>query len=357
MAEQAEAVVDLRAIAHNTRVLRRAMGPAGALMAVVKADGFGHGAAPVARAAVAAGASWLGVTSAAEAFAQRAAGLTAPILAWMCGPDDDLAALIAADVDLSVATVPHLEAIAAEAERRGVTATVQLKADTGLSRGGAMRESWPELFGWARKFEAAGLVRVRAVWSHLAHAEDLAAPSLAAQLTGYADALDQARACGLEPTLRHLANSAAILQVPAARYDLGRAGIALYGVPPMSDLDSDLKPAMTVRARVQQAIAGTTLAVLPLGFGAGVPRRLGDRGEVLIHGVRRPIVGGIAMDHLIVDVGDLPVTEGDEAILFGPGDAGEPTVTEQAERAGTNPHELLTGIGVRLPRRHLTPED
>ncbi|GAB7041006.1 MULTISPECIES: alanine racemase [Catenuloplanes] len=350
MATLAEATVDLGAIAHNTRVLKRAMGDAG-LMAVVKADGFGHGAVPTARAAVAAGADWLGVTSATEAMELREAGLDAPLLAWMCGPQDDLAALAEANVTLSVATLPHLDAIAAEAARRGVALDVHIKADTGLSRGGATRDTWPELFGWARKYESDGQIRVRGLWSHLAHAEDPAAESLVAQQSAFAEAIRLARAAGLTPDVLHLANSAGILQVPSARFDLGRAGIALYGVPPVPGVDSGLRPAMTVRARVVQA--GDGRAVLPLGFGYGVPRGLGGVAEVLIHGVRRPILGPVSMDHLIIDIGELPVTEGDEAVLFGPGAHGEPTVAEQAEHAGTNAHELLTGIGVRLPRRHL----
>ncbi|WP_033339321.1 alanine racemase [Catenuloplanes japonicus] len=350
MATSAEAIVDLGAIAHNTRVLKRAMGDA-ALMAVVKADGFGHGAVAAARAAVEAGAGWVGVTSAFEALEQRAAGLDVPILAWMCGPQDDLAALAEARITLSVATLSHLDAIAAEAERRGVALDVHIKADTGLSRGGAVRSTWPELFGWARKYESAGQVRITGLWSHLANAEETDHPSLAAQQAAFADAIDLARAAGLAPATLHLANSAGILQVPTARFDLGRAGIALYGVPPVPGVDFDLRPAMTVRAGVVQA--GDGRAVLPLGFGYGVPRRLGGVAEVLIHGVRRPIMGPVAMDHLVVDVGELPVTEGDEAVFLGPGDRGEPTAVEQAELAGTNPHELLTGIGVRLPRRHL----
>ncbi|MFI5839490.1 alanine racemase [Catenuloplanes sp. NPDC051500] len=349
MATSAEAIVDLDAIAHNTRVLTRAMGNA-ALMAVVKADGFGHGAVATARAAVGAGARWIGVTSAFEALEQRAAGLDVPILAWMCGPQDDLTALAEARITLSVATLSHLDAIAGEAERRGVALDVHIKADTGLSRGGAVRNTWPELFGWARKYESAGQIRVTGLWSHLAIAEEPDHPSLAAQRSAFTEAVELARAAGLTPVMLHLANSAGILQLPDTRLDLGRAGIALYGVPPAPGSDFGLRPAMTVRAGVVQA--GDGRAVLPLGFGYGVPRRLGGVAEVLIHGVRRPIVGAVAMDHLIVDTGELPVTEGDEAVLFGPGDRGEPTVVEQAGLAGTNPHELLTGIGARLPRRH-----
>ncbi|GAB3974365.1 hypothetical protein GCM10027615_39710 [Plantactinospora veratri] len=159
MSALAEAEVDLAAVAANLGTVAALAGTG--LMAVVKADGFGHGAVPVARAALAAGASWLGVTSAGEALALRAAGLTAPVLSWLHRPDDDFGRLIGADVDLGVSTVPHLHSIAEAARRSGRPGTVQLKADTGLSRNGASRDDWPELVDWARKYEVEGTVRVR----------------------------------------------------------------------------------------------------------------------------------------------------------------------------------------------------
>ncbi|WP_436530627.1 alanine racemase [Actinoplanes sp. HUAS TT8] len=353
------ALVDPEAIERNTALLLRAAGGA-ALMAVVKANGFGHGAVEVARAAVAGGASWLGVTSAAEARELRAAGIRAPILMWLWAPDDvpDLA-----DVDVSVSSAEALEALA----RIGRPVSVHLKADTGLSRGGATAAEWPHLLTVAAKLQAAGFITVRGIWSHLANAENPDDPALHRQLIAFGHARAEAAAAGIVDPLIHLANSAAALHLPPARFDLVRAGIALYGVEPVPGRVFGLRPAMTLESTViltkrvgpgtgvsyghdHVADRETTLALVPAGYADGVPRRVAGRAEVLIHGRRRPIVGRIAMDQVVVDAGDLPVRAGDRAVLFGPGDAGEPTVAEWADWAGTNPHEILTGIGPRVPR-------
>jgi alanine racemase len=364
----AEAVVDLAAIAHNTEVLARRA--TGALMAVVKADGFGHGMVEVATTTLAHGATWLGVTSLAEARQLRAAGITAPVLSWMHLPDDDFGPSILADVDLSVSSTRHLAGIAACADRVGGVANVHLKADTGLSRNGSPADEWPELVMAARRLELTGMVRVRGVWSHLASADRPEHPSVAAQLSRYEEALDLARAAGLDPIVRHVANSAAIVAVPESHYDLVRAGIGLYGVEPIRDRDHGLRPAMTLRGRaiMVKRVAGgtgvsyeheyvtdrdTTLALVPLGFADGVPRLLSNRGEVAVNGVRCPVAGRVAMDQFVADVGDTPVQIGDEVVLFGTGEHGEPTALEWADWAQTNAHEILTGIGGRVPRRYL----
>ncbi|MET0426572.1 MAG: alanine racemase [Actinoplanes sp.] len=353
--------IDLGALAHNTALLARAAAP-GQLMAVVKADGFGHGAVPVARAALDAGATWLGVTSAAEALALRRAGVGAPILMWLYPPNVDFDELLRARIDVSVADPDSLAAVGEAARRTGRRANVHLKVDTGLSRGGSPPEHWAELVTAA---ERAGFLRVRGVWSHLANAEDPADPGLHRQLAMFADA--RAAAAGLDPPLTHLANSAATLQLPQARFDLVRTGIALYGIEPVPGRTFGLRPVMTVRAQViltRRIKAGTgvsygpdwvtprdtTVALIPVGFADGVPRVVSGRGQVAVDGVRYPIVGRIAMDQFLVDVGDDPVRPGDVAVLFGPGTSGEPTAADWAGWAGTNPHEILTGIGPRLPR-------
>jgi alanine racemase len=338
-------------------------------MAVVKADGFGHGAVPVARAAVAAGAAWLGVASAAEALTLRSAGLTAPILSWLHPADEDFDRLIAARVDIAVSALEHLHAVAAAGLRLGVPAPVQLKADTGLSRNGAAAEQWPELVAWAGKYEAAGLLRVRGVWSHLADAEAAGDRSVARQVTAFEEALRIARAAGLDPELTHLANSAAALAAPRARFGLCRIGLALYGIDPFAGSGPGaygLRPALTLRARVvnvKRVPAGTgvsygpdhvtdrptTLALLPLGFADGLPRAAQGRAEVWLGGRRCPIAGRIAMDQCVIDAGDLPVELGDTVTVFGPD---QPTAVEWARWAGTSPHEVLTGIGARVRRVH-----
>ena len=365
----AEAVVDLSAIAHNTALLAKAAGNA-KLMAVVKADGFGHGAVQVARTALANGASWLGVTSPAEALALRHQGIAAPILMWLYGPGEDLAPVVAANIDISVASIAQLGCAAAAARKTGRVAAVHLKVDTGLARSGAIPADWAVLSSAAREFEHAGIVKVVGIWSHLGNAEDPYDPRSGEQLGLFYDALAISRAAGLAPTLLHLANSAALLQIPAARFDLVRAGIALYGVEPVPGQCFGLRPAMALRGEIiltKRVPAGTwvsygrlyrtrretTLGLVPLGFADGVPRIAWQRASVAINGVRCPVAGRIAMDQFVVDVGDIEVTAGDVAVLFGPGDDGEPTVCDWAEWAGTTPHEILTGIGPRLPRRIL----
>lgn len=361
------ALVDLAAIAHNTRLL--AAHTRAQVLVVVKADGFGHGLVPVARAALANGATWLGVTSLAEAHAVREAGLTAPVLSWLHHPEDDFAPAIRAGIEVAAPSRDHLAGIAAAATRAGGPAAVHLKIDTGMARNGATPDDWPELVTFAAKLEEAGLIRVRGVWSHLAHA-DLPGPvNVASQLSRFTDAVAVARAAGLDPDLRHLANSAATFAHPDTHFDLVRAGIAVYGVEPVEGVSYGLVPAMTLRSEVimvRRVPAGTgvsyrhdyvtdrptTLALVPLGFADGVPRAAGPRASVLLGGVRRPIAGRITMDQFVVDAGDLPVRPGDEVVVFGPGTAGEPTVSDWAIWAGTNEHEILTGIGGRVPRRY-----
>lgn len=373
MSALAEALVDLDAIATNVRTIASVTGTG--LMAVVKADGFGHGAAQVARAALRAGASWLGVTSTSEALTLRDAGVTAPTLSWLHGPNDDFGKLINAGVDVGVSTTTHLHAVADAVHRLGVPAMVQLKADTGLSRNGAAGDDWPELVGWARKYEREGGIRVRGVWSHLMDADVPGAPELDRQVTTFEEALRIARSAGLDPELVHLANSAAALSAPRTRFDLCRIGIALYGVDPFGATgpgEFGLHSAMTLRTsvvNVKRVPAGTgvsygpehvtgaptTLALLPLGYADGLPRAAGGRAWVWLAGRRCPIVGRIAMDQCVVDVGDLPVAIGDPVVVFGPSEAGQdaPTVVEWARWADTNPHEILTGIGARVARDHL----
>jgi alanine racemase len=362
-----EAVVDLRAVAHNVATIAAAT--SAAVMTVVKADGFGHGLVPVARTALDAGASWLGVTSAAEAMTLRAGGVDAPILTWLHRPDEDFRPLIDADVDISAASVEHLRGIAASSSA-GRPATVHLKVDTGMSRNGAAPDEWPRLVAVAHDLERAGLLRVRAVWTHLATADEPGRPETARQLAAFDDALKIASASGLTPALRHVANSAGALAVPESHYDLVRVGIATYGVEPVLGRAYGLRPVMTLRARailVKRVPAGTgvsygldytttrptTLVLVPIGYADGVPRNVAPAARVWIGGRRHPIAGRVSMDQFVIDVGDAPAAIGDEIILFGPGDRGEPTAQEWADWAGTNAHEILTRIGPRVPRRHV----
>jgi alanine racemase len=364
----ATAEIDLDAIAANVRTIAAVAGTD--VMAVVKADGFGHGAVPVARAALAAGATWLGVTSSAEALALRAAGITGPVLSWLHRPDENFGPVLAAGVDVAISTVPHLRAVAAAAARRGQPAMVQLKVDTGLSRNGARGADWADLVALSRAYESAGSVRVRGIWSHLADADLPGSPLVRRQVAAFRAAVRVARNAGLDPVLLHLANSAAALTQPATRFDICRIGLALYGVDPFDGLDpaAALRPAMTLRSIVVNlkrvpagtavsyggdhvTAADTTLALVPVGFADGLPRSVEGRASVWVGGARCPVVGRIAMDQCVVDVGDRPVRLGDPVTLFGPG-PDEPTVADWARWAGTNPNEVLTGIGARVVRRY-----
>lgn len=362
----AHAVVHLDAVAHNTALI--AATTSAAVMAVVKADGFGHGAVPVANAALRSGATWLGVTTCAEALQLRAAGITAPILSWLHSPLEDFGAALLADVDLSVSAPEQLRAVAASAARLGVTAEVHLKADTGLHRNGARPEQWRELVLLARDLETTGHLRVRGVWSHLISgtAED----TTRAQVELFDEAVAVAHVAGLRPRVRHLANSAATLGAPRTHYELVRPGIALYGVEPDPRHVVGLRGAMTLRARlilVKRVPAGsgvsydhdyvtdrdTTLALVPLGYADGLPWATAGHAEVSIAGRRYPVAGRIAMDQLVVDVDDATVRIGDEVVVFGPGTEGEPTVADWARWANTVPHEIITGIGPRAARLHV----
>ena len=366
---RAEIVVDLAAIRHNVRVLRElvaADGPVG-VMVVVKADGYGHGMTQVAAAARDAGADWLGVATIDEALALRGAGDRGPLLCWLSGPDDDLAAAVAADVELTAYSVAELDAIADAGAAR-----VQLKVDTGLSRGGAPREEWDELFATAAAHERAGRLRVTGIWSHLACSDEPDHPANDAQEAAYGVALAAAAAAGLRPEVRHLANSAAAILRPSARFDLVRCGIAAYGLDPAPGHTPDLGlvPAMTVRGRlvlVKRVDTGagvsyghtwvadrpTTLGLVPIGYGDGVPRSAGARATAWVGGRRRPVRGRICMDQLVVDLDGDPARPGDEVVLFGTGRDGEPTAQDWAEAAGTISYEIVTRVGGRLVRRHV----
>ena len=349
-----EARIDLGAVRSNVETLRALVAPA-KLMAVVKADAYGHGALAVARAAVDAGADWLGVADLDEALALRDAGIDAPVLAWLHGQETDFAPAVAAHIDLGVSTLEQLDRAAAAG------ATVQLKLNTGLSRNGFEPADAPAAF------ERAGDVQVRGIFSHLSNtsrADD------DAQLALFEQLLQQAADAGLAPELRHLAATEAAIARPELRFDLVRTGIGLYGLPAAEGIDAaalGLRPVMTLAgsiANVRRVDAGagvsygfthrttkpTTLALVPLGYADGVPRSASDRAEVLIAGTRYPIVGRIAMDQFLVDVGDAEVRIGDEVVLWGDSATGAPNAEEWADWAGTINYEIVTRVGQRVPR-------
>jgi alanine racemase len=367
---RAEIVVDLDAIAANTAVLREHVGRP--LMAVVKADGYGHGLVPAARAVLAGGADQLGVAVLDEALALRAAGITAPVLAWLHGPGTDFAAALTADVEVSVNAEWSLDEVVAAARTTGRVARVHLFADTGLSREGATPDDWPGVVAAAARAQADGEIAVVGLWSHMAYADAPTHPTIGAQVRVFEEAVGLARAAGLTEARLHLANSAATVALPETWYDMVRPGVALYGLDPLGGDPAahGLRPAMTVRAPValtKRVPAGvgvsyghtyfpeteTTLALVPVGYADGVPRAAGNRAPVLAAGAHRVIAGRVCMDQFVLDVGDAQIAPGDEVVLWGPGDRGEPTAQHWADAVDTIHYELVTRIGGRFARRYV----
>jgi alanine racemase len=365
--------IDLDAIRANVGVLADRAGDA-AVMAVVKADGYGHGMVPSARAALDGGASWLGVAMADEALELREAGVSAPALAWLLGPSDDWTGVIGVGVDVSISARWALEKAIDAAAGLGRPARVHLKADTGLGRAGAQPADWPELVEAAAKAQADGKVEVIGVWSHLAYADNPGHPTIEKQRLAFDAALEVVTAANLEPEMRHLANSAATLALPDTHYDLVRPGVAIYGLSPGPEVgvaaDLGLVPAMTFRteiALVKRVPQGhgvsyahryttpqaTTLALVPVGYADGVPRHLTNRGEVLVNGRRYRIAGTVCMDQFVLDVGDDAVAIGDEVLLFGAGRSGEPTAEDWAQSIDTINYEIVTRIGARVPKTYV----
>jgi len=356
--------VRLDAVAHNTRVLA---GSARRLMAVVKADGFGLGAVDVARTALANGADTLGVATLAEAVELRLAGVDAPLLSWLDAPGADLSDAVLHGVDVAVPSIAHLDAAVSAARRPGRVVDVHLYLDCGAARDGCPPELWPGLCAAARRAELAGAVRVVGVMGHLACAAGLDVDANAAATVRFVRGVEHAHAAGLRPSVRHLGATAAVLGLPAARFDLSRVGAGLVGIDPTGRFPV-LRAAAQVTAPVVQVrdvgagvgvgydhtyvtTAPTRLALLPLGYADGLPVTASGHAEVLVHGRRRPLAGRVSMDQVVVDVGDLPVQPGDVVTVIGTGDDAAPTLAEWAGWAGTLPHELLTGLGRRLVRR------
>jgi alanine racemase len=367
----AEAVVDLGAVEHNVRVLCEHAGGA-QVMAVVKADGYGHGATRTAYAALAAGATELGVAAVDEALALRADGITAPVLAWLHPPGTDFAPALQADVQIAVSSVRQLDELLDAVRRTGRSATVTVKVDTGLNRNGVAAAHYPAMLTALRQAVADDAIRLRGLMSHLVFADQPDNPINDLQAQRFSEMLTQAREQGVRFEVAHLANSSATMSRPDLAFDLVRPGIAVYGLSPAPQLgDMGLIPAMTVKcavALVKSIRAGesvsyghtwtaqrdTNLALLPIGYADGVFRSLGGRLDVLINGKRRPGVGRICMDQFVVDLGpgQLDVAEGDEAILFGPGTGGEPTAQDWADLLGTIHYEVVTSPRGRIARTY-----
>lgn len=367
------ATVDLAAFRRNIATLRDHVQGA-EVMVVVKADGYGHGMIACARAARRSGVSWLGVATPAEALSLRGSGDEGRLLAWLYGIDEDLTAVVAADVDVSAQSGEQIARLVSAAGTCERPARVHLKADTGLARNGMRMPDWPELCALAAEAEDAGGIEVVGVWSHLAAADEPGHPSVARQVECFERALAEAARAGLRPSLRHLANSAGALVVPQAHFDLVRVGIAAYGIDPSPGLAAsagvELTPVMTVRAQLVNvktigtgdgvsyghtwvADQPTTVGLVPLGYADGIPRQGGNVAEVGVGQRRAPVRGRVCMDQLVVDLGcDGAERVGDDVTVFGSGRSGEPTASDWARWCDTIGYEIVTRVGPRVPRRY-----
>lgn len=376
MENRAEVLIDLGAIRENIKYLMAKSGkPA---LAVVKADGYGHGLLPVAKSALSAGASWLGVALLEEAKALRQGGINAPIIAWLTPITDDFASAISEDIDIAIPSLAHLEAITSAARSLGKCARVHLEVDTGMSRGGALNE-WSELVRSAKSYQDSGLIKVIGIWSHFARADEAGHEFNNKQLENFKSAVAEAKSVGITPEVIHLSNSAAAINDADSHFDLLRLGIAIYGLSPdFSHMGSseklNLKPAMSIRARIhlvkdipagsQVGYGGsaitkvdTKLGVIAMGYSDGIPRNANSSAGVLVGNKRAPIIGRVSMDQFVVDLGrDSSAKAGDWAYIIGsnPSDsytsASSYTADSWASASATINYEIVTRIAARVKR-------
>ena len=363
--------VDLAAISANVAALKSCAGSA-EVMAVVKADAYGHGLLPSARAALRGGATWLGVAQLPEALELRRAGVEAPLLSWLHVPGQDLTEAARHGIDLGISTTWEFDQALAAASATGSTVRIHIKVDTGLGRNGAWDADLRAVLANAARAQADGALEVVGLFSHFAYADAPQHPTVKAQQERFEGILEQADRAGIRPQVRHLANSAATLTNPSAHYDLVRPGLAVYGLSPVPDLgrpeDYGLREAMRLTARLSsvkdcppgQGIsyghayttqAQTRLGLVPMGYADGIPRHATSVGPVQVGDRHYTIAGRVCMDQFVLDLGaDSPAEAGAEAVLFGVGADGEPTAQDWAAAIGTINYEIVTRVGARVPR-------
>lgn len=361
-----EAVIDLDAVRHNARVMKP---PDAELMAVVKADAYGHGDVPVAKAAIAGGATWLGVAQVEEGLRLREAGIETPILTLTEFPADSEKEALAAALTPTLYTRSGLSRVAEAAGSLDRTVGVHVKVDTGMHRVGLPPE---EASSFAREVLDAGL-ELDGLWTHFAKADEPEDPFTREQLRRFLDVAERLGVEGIRPRYRHAANSGGVLTLPESHLDLVRVGVALYGIEAAHGLASgvELRPAMALRSRVslvKRTAAGeaisygsryrldrdAAIATVPIGYADGYARGLSERGNVLIRGVRYPIAGTVTMDHITIDCGDDPVEPGDEVVLFGRQGDDEITANEVGSWYGTIGYEVVCAVSKRVPREYLS---
>ena len=367
------AYVDLAAIRHNVKVLQN-LAKNSEVMAVVKADAYGHGLVPVAKAARQGGATWLGTALLEEAISLRNSGDSGRILTWLGSPNDKWQECIDLGIDISVSSIEIASGVIKAAKKIGKKAKIHIKVDTGLGRNGVMPGDLADLTSLLEEATANGLVEVVAVWTHFALADAPSSPTIAKQLEVLDASFKFVESRGFKNLMKHAANSAATLTSPHTHFDLVRPGIAVYGITPGGEVgkasEYGLRPAMTLKAQaalVKDVPAGhgisygaeyvtkqnTKIALIPLGYADGIPRIAGNKGPVLANGKKFSVAGRVCMDQFVIDIGDLDFSTGDEVILFGDPAQNEPDVEEWAKASQSIGYEIVTRLGSRVPRIYL----
>ncbi len=367
------AYVDLAAIRDNVKVLQN-LAKKSEVMAVVKADAYGHGLIPVARAARQGGATWLGTALLEEAISLRNSGDSGRILTWLGSPDDKWQECIDLGIDISVSSIEIASEVIKATKKIGKKAKIHIKVDTGLGRNGVMPNDLADLTSLLEEATANGLVEVVAVWTHFALADAPSSPTIAKQLEVLDASFKFVESRGFKNLMKHAANSAATLTSPHTHFDLVRPGIAVYGITPGGEVgkasEFGLRPAMTLKAQaalVKDVPAGhgisygaeyvtkqnTKIALIPLGYADGIPRIAGNKGPVLANGKKFSVAGRVCMDQFVIDIGDLDFSTGDEVILFGDPAQNEPDVEEWAKASQSIGYEIVTRLGSRVPRIYL----
>ena len=367
------AYVDLEAIRDNVKVLQN-LAKNSEVMAVVKADAYGHGLVPVAKAARQGGATWLGTALLEEAISLRNSGDSGRILTWLGSPNDKWQECIDLGIDISVSSIEIASGVIKAAKKIGKKAKIHIKVDTGLGRNGVMPNDLADLTSLLEEATANGLVEVVAVWTHFALADAPSSPTIAKQLEVLDASFKFVESRGFKNLMKHAANSAATLTSPHTHFDLVRPGIAVYGITPGGEVgkasEYGLRPAMTLKAQaalVKDVPAGhgisygaeyvtkqnTKIALIPLGYADGIPRIAGNKGPVLANGKKFSVAGRVCMDQFVIDIGDLDFSTGDEVILFGDPAQNEPDVEEWAKASQSIGYEIVTRLGSRVPRIYL----
>ena len=367
------AYIDLSAIRDNVKALQE-LAKNSEVMAVVKADAYGHGLIPVAKAARQGGATWLGTALLEEAISLRNSGDQGRILTWLGSPKDKWQECIELNIDVSVSSIEIASEIISAAKKTGKTANLHIKVDTGLGRNGVMPTDLADLTNLLEEAKANGQVEVVAVWTHFSLADAPSSPTIAKQLEVLDESYKYVASRGFKNLMKHAANSAATLTAPNAHFDLVRPGIAVYGITPGGEVgkasEYGLRPAMSLKANaalVKDVPAGhgisygaeyvtsndTRVALVPLGYADGIPRIAGNKGPVLAKGKRFNVAGRVCMDQFVIDIGKLDFSTGDEVILFGDPARNEPDVEEWAKASQSIGYEIVTRIGPRVPRIYL----